>query len=302
MQELAPPPRQLPVGVAVVANPYSGARENRQRVDTLQRALAAAGLDPRPMWQLGELEHAAAQPAFSEEFRCVVAAGGDGTLNRVINQQTAVPLAVLPLGNENLFARQFGFRDDPQALAAAIVNCHTRPIDLGRAGNTKFSIVASAGFDGEVAHRLASWRKRESHLRRVNSLSYVGPIMASVGRYRYPTLEVQADDERIEGVMAMVFNLPCYCTGLKLAPDACGDDGWLNWVVFRRAGRVPLARYVAWALLGRLRNLPDVAFGRARRIRMHSEESVPIEIDGEAADFTPLDVEVVPAGLRVIVP
>ena len=102
--------------------------------------------------------------------------------------------------------------------------------------------------------------------------------------------------------MVMAFNLPRYCSGLKLAPDATGEDGWLHWLVFERPGRWPLAKYVLWALLGRHRKLPDVRWGRARQVRLRSESPVPIEIDGEAAGFTPLDIDVVPAILPILVP
>ena len=136
--------------------------------------------------------------------------GGDGTLNRVINQQRDVPLAMLPLGNENLFARQFGFDGNSQHLAASIAAGRTRRIDLGRAGDQFFSIVASAGFDGDVAHRLARWRQRKTHLRRVRSYSYVRPILASACYYHYPMLDVEADGERFTGR----WSWPSTCRGI----------------------------------------------------------------------------------------
>ena len=96
-------------------------------------------------------------------MRCVVAAGGDGTVSAVINELSAdVALAVLPLGNENLFAKAFGFEDDPGALARAIARGARQPIDLGRAhttaGSRLFTLMLSAGFDADVVHRFTRWR------------------------------------------------------------------------------------------------------------------------------------------------
>src|SRR5947208_609515 len=118
----------LPRGVAIAANPYSGRKGNRQLVEALATALRTAGLEPRLMWGRDELTEAAADPGFTSSYRAVVAAGGDGTLHRVINQQTQLPLAMFPLGNENLFARQFGYSCDPEAMARLIAVAKTQTI------------------------------------------------------------------------------------------------------------------------------------------------------------------------------
>ena len=298
----SPPPAgsELPAKVIILANPYSGARKNRQHVADLADTLRAQGLQPQPVWQLDELEALSREPGFADDYRCVVAAGGDGTLNRTINYRLSVPLAVLPLGNENLFARQFGFTTDPVLLAGKIARGRTRSIDLGRAGQRLFSVVVSGGFDGDVAHRLADWRQGESHLRRVGSHSYVLPIATSMCRYSFPTIELEADGQRFTGALAMVFNVPRYALGLRLCPDALADDGWLDWVVFTKPGRLRLAVYAAAVVLAQHRRLNDVRYGRARQIWLRSATSVPLEVDGEAAEFTPIEIAVEPLALRIM--
>ncbi len=298
----SPPPAgsKLPAKVIILANPYSGAKKNRQHVAELTHALSAEGLQPQPVWQLDELEALVREPGFTDEFRCAVAAGGDGTLNRTINYRLNVPLAVLPLGNENLFAREFGFTTDSTLLAGKIARGRTRSIDLGRAGDRLFSIVASGGFDGDVAHRLADWRQDKSRLRRVGSHSYVLPIATSFCCYPFPTVELEADGQCVAGSLAMVFNIPQYALRLQLCPDALPDDGWLDWVVFTKPGTVRLAVYAAAVVLGQHRRLSEVRYGRARRIRLRSATSVPLELDGEAAEFTPVEIAVEPSALRIV--
>ncbi len=298
----SPPPvgSKLPAKVIILANPYSGAKKNREHVAELAAALSGIGLQPQPVWQLDELEALSREPDFADRYRCVVAAGGDGTLNRTINYRLSVPLAVLPLGNENLFARQFGFTTDAALLANKIAGGNTRAIDLGRAGQQLFSVVVSAGFDGDVAHRLADWRQDESHLRRVGSHSYVLPIATSIFCYPFTTVELEADGQRHSGALAMIFNVPRYALGLRLCPDALEDDGWLDWVVFNRPGRLRLGVYAAAVALGQHRRLNDVQYGRARRLWLRSATSVPLELDGEAAEFTPVEVNVEPLALRIV--
>ncbi|HEV7221498.1 MAG TPA: diacylglycerol kinase family protein [Pirellulales bacterium] len=289
-------------GVAIVGNPYSGANDNLARIKALAWELRQRGIEVRQVWDLDELAAATAEPDFARQFRAVVAAGGDGTLNCVINRRVPVPLAMFPLGNENLFARQFDQSSDPRTAAATIAAGKTLPVDLGRAGDRLFSIVASAGFDGDAAHRLAEWRRRSDRLKRVRSLSYLRPIATAALRYRYPIVEVEADGQRRKGALVMVFNLPQYANHLPLAPDARVDDGLLDWLVFARPGSVPLMRYALDVWRGRHRDRPDVFFGRAKRVLLSCQEPTPLEIDGEAAGFAPVEIEAVPAAIDVIVP
>lgn len=286
--------------VAIVANPFSGARRNGVLVEQLAVALKSCELEPQPFVKLDELA-AICRSGAAEDYRCIVVAGGDGTLHRVLNERLPLPIAMLPLGNENLFARCFGYRCDPAGIARAIAAGRVRPTDLGSVNGQLFSVVASAGFDGDVVERLARWRNHGHQLRRVTSLKYVVPLAKAAWLYSYPTLEINADGQIAHGALAMVFNLPEYCLRLGLTPDAQCDDGLLDFVVFTRGGRLALASYALSVLLGRHQARSDVIHGRCRRLVITSESVVPVQVDGEAAGGTPLTIEVVPQAARVIV-
>src|SRR5262249_9784036 len=123
-------------------------------------AVAAAGVPVRVVWDAVERAGLLGDARALAGVRCVVAAGGDGTVASVINELAAdVPLAVMALGNENLFARAFGLPADPLVLARAIVAGRTRRLALGRAttsaGPRRFGLMLSAGFDADVIHRMA---------------------------------------------------------------------------------------------------------------------------------------------------
>lgn len=295
-------PANLPPGVIIVANPYSGAKENERIVAALEASLRQHQLEPRVIWQLAELAEVGAEPSAAEVYRAVVAAGGDGTLNRVINLQSRLPIYPFPLGNENLFSRQFDCCCEPAHAAAVLAAGQTRSLDLGRARDRLFAIVASAGFDGDAAHRLARWRQQEAGLRRVRSFSYAAPILASAWQYRYPLLDIDADGRQLRGALCMVFNMPQYANRLPLAHDADPHDGLLDWVLFEKPGNLPLVRYALSVWLNRHRRRSDVRYGRARRIVLAAAEPVPMEIDGEAADFAPVVIEVAAGAAQVVVP
>jgi len=283
--------------VAILANPRAGADPSRRRVETFARRLRARGLTPLVCWHRRELSEAVASG--KEGLRCVVAAGGDGTLLEVLNRAPGLPVAVLPLGTENLVARYCGVTRCAWTLADIIETGRLREIDVARANGRTFCLMASAGFDAAVVRRVH--RRRGGHITR---LSYGLPIVQTLKDYRYPPIEAEVIDtgEKLRGSLVFVFNVPRYGLGLPVGPDARPDDGLLDLYVFERPGRLALARYV-WAVVrGRQLRLPDVYHRRAKRFRLSSPEAVPLQTDGDPAGQLPVDVEVQPQRLTLLVP
>ncbi|HEU5193681.1 MAG TPA: diacylglycerol kinase family protein, partial [Methylomirabilota bacterium] len=221
--------------IVIAANPYRGAVRPRERVQALAGAVAAAGVPVRVVWDAAERAGVLGDARALAGVRCVVAAGGDGTVASVINELAAdVPLAVMALGNENLFARALGLPADPLTLARAIVAGRTRRLDLGRAttsaGPRRFGLMLSAGFDADVIHRMARWRSVGGVPRKVGRRHYVRLVVTSLCAYRYAALEVAADGAACRASHCVVSNLPEYALALSLTPAARGDDGVLDWL------------------------------------------------------------------------
>jgi diacylglycerol kinase (ATP) len=160
--------------------------------------------------------------------------------------------------------------------------------------------MLSVGFDAEVVHRLARWRSVGGAPRRVSRLSYVRPLATALWEYGHRSVAIAADDTSVDGAYCVVSNLPEYALALSLTPTARGDDGWLDWLAFERRGVPALASY-AWAVArARHGGLADVRGGRARRLVLTSATPVPVQLDGDPWGFTPVEVEVLPAALRVV--
>lgn len=298
--------RDLSLQVPILANPYSGNGPNRKHVDRLADSLLQAGLQPHIVWQPDERRALLTDPILSEKVRCVVCAGGDGSIGDMVNEldqgghlQT-LPVSTLPIGNENLFARQFGYELDVKAITRAIVTMETAMIDLGRAGSRLFTLMASAGFDAEVVHRMARWRSGSGELRRVTSMTYAPKILRTIATYNYTPIRVETDQGVFEGSHLFVFNLPQYGGGLGLAKHARADDAMLDWIVFEKPGILSLADY-AWTVL-RAKHLgrPDVPHGRTSKLHVTSETPVPMQADGDPAGWTAIDVTVCPAAMQIV--
>src|SRR5437763_7859184 len=233
--------------VAILANPRAGAGKSHRLVEALVGALRGRGLSPTLCWQREELTELVRR-GDAEELRCVVAAGGDGTLLEVLNRAPGLPVAVLPLGTENLVAGYCGVPRCARTLAEVIATGTPRQFDVARANGRTFCLMAGAGFDAAVVHR--AHRRRRGHITR---LSYAVPIVQALGDYRYPPIDAEVLDtgERLRGSLAFVFNVPRYGLGLPLAPEARPGDGLLDLYVFARPGVLALARYLVAVLRGR---------------------------------------------------
>lgn len=283
--------------VAILANPRAGTGKSHRLVMGLVGALRGRGFDPVLCWER-ELLSDMAQSGATMELRCVVAAGGDGTLLEVCNRAPGVPVALLPLGNENLVARYCRMTRSPAKVAELIEQGQVLRTDLGRINERLFCVMAGAGVDAEVVHRVH--KRRRGH---INKLSYAVPILQALSQYRYPRVEVEIEEtgERLHGAMAFVFNIPQYALSLPLPRGADPADGLLDVYVFERPGLAALARYLYAIVRGRQQLLPDHHHRTARRVQLRADVKTPVQTDGDPAGFLPATLEAVPCGLTLVV-
>jgi diacylglycerol kinase family enzyme len=280
----------------------------------LVKALRRQGLRSKIAWTPEDRAGLVAEAATDRRCRCLVAAGGDGTVAALINERPAVPLTVLSAGTENLFARHFGLRGGPRLVAEAIAAGRVARIDLGRADGRRFSLMAGIGFDAEVVTRHHEARVGLAGVARpTHRAAYVEPILRASLSYRFPPLTVTVADpgreEVLVGTTAFVFNLPSYALGLPLAPTAVADDGLLDLVVFRDAGPFRALHYLWLALRGLHLSRPDVHHRRVAHVLVSTTVPVPFQLDGDpggvvdpGAGQAPWSIDVLPAAVDIVVP
>lgn len=285
--------------VLLVVNRTAGRGINRETVKALAAELSQAGLRVGVVTKRRQLQRLAAEAHRRDNIRSIVVVGGDGTVAEVVNQLPGVPLAIMPLGTENLLARYLEVRRCPRQVVETVLGGRVRWLDLGRANSRRFVLMAGVGFDAEVVHRVHE--ARSGGLVRAD---YCEPIVAALRNYRYPEVRIRVDEggETLRGRIAFVFNLPCYGLGLPLAPQARGDDGLLDLCLFERGSSRDLARYL-WAVVrGAHAGLSDVRVVRAARFRVESDRSVPVQLDGDPFGWLPIELTVRRRALPVIVP
>ena len=285
--------------VVVAVNPTSGATNSDVIVNQLVQRLTEVGLEPETISDIQEIPRRASELRAENRLRAVVAAGGDGTVSMLANNlDRGTPIAVLPLGTENLMAKFLELTPSVEKVTEIIMTGRTVQLDAGRANGQLFLVVASCGFDADVVTRLHA--SRTGHIRH---WSYAIPVLAAIRRYKYPKLRIFVDDESVKLTTrwAFVFNVPRYAMNLPIASDARATDGLLDLCTF---GVRSLAEGIATLgaiLLRRHRNLSQTKAMRFKNLRMESDQPVPYQLDGDPGGVLPLEITVDPGCLTMLV-
>ncbi len=290
--------------VLISKNPRSGASDQSAKVDALAVALENRGLNATILTDIEELLQQVQQFGGSNESElvCVVAAGGDGTVSLLANSLPAnTPLAIFPLGTENLLAKFLHCTADAESAAAMIVAGETVTLDAGRANGKLFLVMASCGFDADVVHRLHS--ARTGHIRH---WSYAKPVVSSIGKYRYPTIKISLDgqSETVNSKWAFVFNVPRYAMNLPIVADADPTDGRLDLCTFRGGSLARGLFYLFAVLARRHRTWTNSRHLQFETLTMETDsvQPVPFQLDGDPAGFLPVTIETLPGFLTLIRP
>jgi YegS/Rv2252/BmrU family lipid kinase len=280
------------------------------RIALAANRASGGGLDPEPL--LAEMRTRGAEVA---GFGCeqddleraaawgpdrLAVAGGDGTIGPVaeLAGRLDVPLAVIPTGTANDFARAYGLPADPHAAAAlAVEGSQTRPLELGRlADGRPFVNVASAGL-ASVAARNAQPLKP-----RLGPLAYgVGAVRAAA-RERPLPVSVRADSRNVfdDAAWQVIVAVSGAFGGGSGVAEADPDDGVLDVVIVPAGSRVGLARR-AWGLRARtIAQQRDVPHERARVVEVELPEGSEINVDGEIRDGGLERVTVEPRAFRLV--
>jgi diacylglycerol kinase family enzyme len=307
-ETVCPDSRRVLIGF----NPRAGAQNRQAIVDELSRRLATMGYQPAIYHEIDRLAEAAREALEARDLRAVVGAGGDGTF-RLIADRTppGTPLLVLPLGTENLLARYLGLTADPVQLAGIIHDGCTARFDAGCANHALFTLMAGCGFDADVVRRLHKDRRGHIH-----HFSYAKPILDAIRTYDYPELRVRyapADappatsppaaglTEEITARWVFVVNLPRYAGGLSFAPAASGSDGLLDVCTFKEGSLWYGLMYLGGVVLGQHEGMQDFTRIQTRRLRVESAGATPYQLDGDPGGELPVDFEVLPGRLTVLV-
>lgn len=284
--------------IKLIANPIAGGNA-RPHIDLLCRHFVDRGheVDLFLTAARGDAEEAA-RVARDQGYSRIVAAGGDGTLNEVINglAPSAIPLAFIPLGTVNVLALEIGLPFDLLAAAEVAVTGVPKPVCLGLAGERKFLLMAGIGFDAEVVRAVDSRLKRS-----IGRFAYVVAALKALGHWQPSPFTVTLADgtvQRAEGVI--IGNGRLYGGRFSLTPHASLTDDSFEVLLLRRSSRLALLRAGLSALLHRPPAAKDGLLLHTTRLRISG--TAPIQIDGDDFGDLPCVFATLPGAITLIFP
>ncbi|HEY8490358.1 MAG TPA: diacylglycerol kinase family protein [Dehalococcoidia bacterium] len=247
--------------------------------------------------------HAAelAASAARDGLDAVVAVGGDGTVNSVVNGLAGsnTALAVIPAGTANVWAKEVRLPRAPSAAAQVLHRGERRRVDLGRVGERYFLLFAGAGFDGHVNRLVPPGLKR-----RLGATAFVLTGLREAARYRPVPARLTLDGEElaVHLVMLVVGNIRNYGGVVEVTDRAVADDGLLDVCAYVGRSRGQAVANALRTLARRHNGAPGVLYRQAREVLLEPAVPLPLQVDGEDAGDTPARFRVVPRALTVVVP
>ena len=240
-----------------------------------------------------------ARHAANEGFSKIVAAGGDGTINEVVNglAGTSAVLGLLPLGTVNVFALELGLpSDDLEKCWRVIEGNNTRLVDLPTANGKHFVQLAGVGLDAQAVKETSATLKQN-----FGPLSYLISA-AQIAARQPPKLLIESERGSMEGSLVLIGNGRRYGGPFPFFKEAILDDGLLDVVVFKQLGYFDIIRYLQEVFFSSHIRLPQVEYFQASRLDVSSGEEVPVEVDGELVGNCPVRFEIEKKTLRVLTP
>ena len=223
-----------------------------------------------------------AERALEQEYDLLIVAGGDGTLNEVVNgiaeQPNRPKLGIIPMGTVNDFGRALHLPSNIMKAVDVIVNGHTTQVDIGKMNSRYFINLAAGGKLTEVSYETPSKLK-----------SIVGPFAYYIKGFemlpqmKAVDIRIEYDGEIFQGeALLFLLGLTNSMAGFeKLVPDAKLDDGYFTLIIVEKANLAELGHIMTLASRGEHTKHPKVIYKKAKSVSISSFANMQLNVDGE---------------------
>ena len=294
--------------ILVIYNPIAGRRRQIFFRKTLKK-LAKRGLDIQleATTARGDAERLAQEATAHEADRpdLIVAAGGDGTINEVVNglKGADIPLGIIPMGTANVLAKEIGLKQRSWQVAQVLAERVVRPVHIGevqrpdRSGARRFLMMAGAGYDAGVVARVNVQLKY-----RWGKVAYGIAGMMEWLRGNRQMLTVDVDGQVYQSAWVVIAKGRYYGGGFSIARKAKLTDDNLVACILPGTRRIDLARYLMAILFARIEKQPDVRIIPAHQIAISDARDIQVEVDGDLYGSLPIRFSVAPETLPLVQP
>jgi diacylglycerol kinase (ATP) len=314
----------LAMKLLVIGNPIAGGGKAGAKMAQLEGVLRQRGHDIEVRRTTARLDAMRWAGELPDDLDRLIVAGGDGTLNEVLNgldDVGRVPLIQMPAGTANVLVRELRLPWKPTGVADLVESGKVRQLDMGvmsrldaqhseqedesQLTSQRFLVLLSSGFDAMVIEDI-----HQNRTGKLGARGYVMPVLRTLRKREHARLRVTIDEgdqnmQQYDAAMVVVANSQNYAGYFRLADKASMDSGVFDVVMVPKITIGSLARYAWAAKRGKISSMKDVIYVHAKRLRIESEDvhgSVAIEADGEYAGRTPIEVEIKAGAVPMVVP
>jgi len=239
-------------------------------------------------------------------FEYIVAAGGDGTINEVLNgimksnNPEEIKLGIIPVGGGNDFIKNIDYPKKIEKQVKLLRRRITKKVDIGQVEDYCFINTLGIGFDAQVAITYSKSKTFDG------SAGYMKAIMKTLIKCKSYPVEIQINDISIKGdkLFVSVGNGKCCGGKFLLTPDAKIDDGVFDFCIIDKLTRREIIKFLPKVIKGKHINLPMVTMLKGKEIIVKSDEDLPLYLDGEIPNLTDrknIDIKIIPKMINLIV-
>ncbi|MEQ9449403.1 MAG: diacylglycerol kinase family lipid kinase [Rhodospirillaceae bacterium] len=285
--------------VLAVFNPAAG-RSRRRYFEAVVEELRALGASVSVVETEapGHAQRIAAG-ASGQEFDVIAAAGGDGTINEIVNglKGNSVALGIIPLGTANVVADEIALRRSPALVARALAHGPIKNIHVGLANNRRFVMMAGMGFDANVVNGVSLNLKKK-----IGPLAYIWQAVRQAFAERFTPCEVTIDGKSYQTVSLVACNGRRYGGPFIAVPQSSLNDAGFYVVLMKGRSWFSIARYGFGLLIGRISMWPDVEIVKGSEVVIQSKAGDPVQADGDIITALPVRIHVDPDPVGLIYP
>lgn len=287
--------------VKLIYNPYSGENLIISKLDTVISIHQQAGYIVVPYRIKKDQSILVAFEDIKDgDYSYILVAGGDGTVDSVVNAMAksgiSLPIAILPVGTANDFAKFLGIPFDISKACKQIINSHVTTVDLGSINDKYFVNVASTGLFTDVS------QKTDVNLKNtIGKLAYYLKGLEELPNFRRLKVKIESNEMSFNGEMyfLLIFNGKT-AGNFNLATRASATDGLLDVIVFKAIPIYELIPLFIKVLRGEHLDSDHVLYFKTDNLFIECEENIVTDIDGEKGPDFPLEIKCIKGGLKIL--
>ena len=287
--------------VKLIYNPYSGENVVLSKLHNIISIHQEAGLTIVPYRIVKECSiEEAFEDITPSEYEYILVAGGDGTVDSVVNTMAkkgiSLPIGILPVGTANDFSKFLGIPFDVEEACKQIINSTVTSVDLGKINDKYFVNVASTGLFTDVS------QKTDVNLKNtIGKLAYYLKGLEELPNFRKLHVNILSKEVEFDGEMylLLVFN-GATAGNFNLATRADACDGLLDIIMFKAVQIYELLPLFIKVLKGEHLDSNKVLYFKTDYLKVECHEDIVTDIDGEKGPDFPLEIKCIKGGLKIL--